>query len=157
MFGKHLIWAIIFIVSVIGQGIHFPCPWFHSHFVFPVVVFCGSSTHSVPFLVTSARDVCKLSPIILWYCISACVIILEKYHRPRWCVCLAWWYQLLLLTRYVICSGQGIWVIVRTQKGIVLQIIPYTWEYFGFGHHNESNILEPLGVVAIVSLCVCPV
>ena len=79
------------------------------------------------FLSEVSHDVGKWLPIVPWYRLADCVIMMENCHHTGWCMCLAWWCWLLVPIYYLVCNGRGLWDIVPNQKGIVLCIITYTW------------------------------
>ena len=124
------IWVYYFILwravhSLFHGESHLQWLWLHA------CTRCGGRSVSrivSHFLAAVACDVCKWSLVNTWYFLAACVFMLYKCHLLRWCVCLVWWCRLLVTTQYVICGGWCIWVLFCNQKGIVLQIVPYTWE-----------------------------
>ena len=85
--------------------------------------------------------------------IILCITTLDK--RGCWWqrVYLALWHWFFVTTQYVIGRSCGSWVVVRTQKGAVLQIFPYPWLLFRVIRRYETNWLETLGTIFIAPTC----
>ena len=103
-------------------------------------------------LVAVEYDIHKLSPIVSWYYLStACIVILDKHHRPGCCMCLALWCRIFLMTKYIIGGGNYFCVIVHTQEGYFLQVISHRFLLFRIVQHEEAHNLKTIGDVVIIA------
>ena len=91
--------------------------------------------------------------IVSWYCLaSVCIVNMDDYHCPRWNVCLTLWRRIFVPEKYVIGGGWSLWVILCTQEGTVLKVIPNPLLLFIIGWREEAHCLKSLGAVAIIAL-----
>ena len=116
------------------------------------LLMTGSFPHSVPF--TGSGITWHLKMISHIFMGLSCWFL--HFHAglmppPRVVHVLGVVVPAFVTAKYVIVGGRIIWVIVRTQEGTVIQVIPNNWVFFRIVWHEEAYHLKPIGYVVIVA------